>query len=62
MDFVDAYTKSHSISVETALKNALLEKIKDENDLSVAENAYQEYIDNGRKSRPIKKLWQELEI
>lgn len=39
----DSYSKLHSISLGEAFKKALFEKIEDEFDISVAENAYKEY-------------------
>lgn len=58
----DSYAKLHSISLGEAFKRALFEKIEDEYDISVYEEAYKEYEDSGRKSRPIEELWQELDI
>ena len=45
-----------------AFKKALFDKIEDEYDLMVAESAYSEYIANGKESRPIQELWEELEL
>lgn len=56
----DSYAKVHSISLGDAFKRALFEKIEDEYDLRVGEEAYQEYLDGGKKSRPAKELWKEL--
>ena len=39
-----------------------LEKIEDEYDVSLADEAYKEYVDNGCKSQPIDELWNELGI
>lgn len=58
----DSYAKLHSLSLGEAFKRALFEKIEDEYDISVYEDAYKEYEDSGRKSRPICELWQELDI
>lgn len=58
----DSYAKLHSISLGEAFKRALFEKIEDEYDISVYEEAYKEYEDSGRKSRPIDELWQELDL
>ena len=43
---VKSYAKRHSISVEEAFKRALFERIEDEYDITVAEEAYREYLDN----------------
>lgn len=57
---VDSYAKLNSISVAEAFKTALFEKIEDEYDICVAEEAYQDYIISGKKSRPISELREEL--
>ena len=59
---VDSYAKIHSISVGEAFKTALFEKIEEEFDIAVADEAYNEYVKSGKKSRPIEELWDELEL
>lgn len=54
-----SYAKLHSMSLAEAFKQALFEKIEDEYDLAVAEEAYAEYVADGKKSRPIEELWKE---
>ena len=39
-----------------------IEKIEDEFDLTLADEAYNEYIKDGKKSRPIEQLWEELDL
>ena len=58
----DSYAKLHSISLGEAFKQALFEKIEAEYDISVAEEAHMEYVNNGKKSRPISELWKELDL
>lgn len=58
----ESYARMHSMSVGEAFKNALFEKIEDEYDLSAAQEAYADYVKNGRKSRPISELWKELDL
>lgn len=58
---VDSYAKVHAISVSEAFKRALFEKIEDEFDVSLAEEAYQEYLDSGCKSTPVADFWRELD-
>lgn len=58
----DSYAKIHSMSLGEAFKRALFEKIEDEYDVTVADEAYQEYVDDGKKSRPIEELWKECEL
>lgn len=57
-----SYAKLHSLSLGEAFKKALFEKIEDEYDLKVAELAYDEYVKDGKKSRPIEELFKELDI
>lgn len=52
----------HSISLSEAFKQALFEKIEDEYDASVFEEAKKEYESSGKQSRPIDELWKELEL
>lgn len=58
----DSYAKLHSLSLGEAFKQALFEKIEDEYDITVAEEAHAEYVDGGKKSRPISELWKELDL
>lgn len=58
----DSYSKIHAISIGEAFKKALFEKIEDEYDIAIANEAYDEYIKNGKKSTPISELWKELEL
>jgi hypothetical protein len=57
----DSYAKIHSLSLGEAFKRALFERIEDEYDLTVAEEAYHEYVKSGYKSRPISELWKETD-
>lgn len=56
----ESYAKLHSMSLGEAFKRALFEQIEDEYDITVAEEAYDEYVKGGRKSKPISDLWKEL--
>ena len=56
----DSYAKLHSMSVGEAFKKALFEKIEDEFDLTVYDEAYTEYLESGKQSAPISELWEEL--
>ena len=60
-NLAESYAKLHSFSLSEAFKRALFEKIEDEYDIAVAESAYKEYIDSGRKSTPVKDYWKELD-
>ena len=57
-----SYAKLHSLSIGEAFKKALFEKIEDEYDLAIAEEAYVEYVRDGMKSTPIEKLWEDLDL
>lgn len=56
----DSYAKMHSMSLSEAFKTALFEKIEDEYDIKVYDDAHTEYVKDGCKSRPISELWEEL--
>lgn len=43
-------------------EKALAEKIEDEYDVTIANEAYSEYLNSGKKSRPISELWNELDL
>lgn len=58
----ESYAKVHAISVGDAFKRALFERIEDEYDIAVAKDAYNEYVKNGSRSRPISELWGELDL
>ncbi len=59
---VESYAKLHSISAGEAFKQALFEKIADEFDIAIYEEAMREYKASGSKSRPIEELFKELDI
>lgn len=58
----DSYAKLHAMSVGEAFKQALFEKIEDEYDVAAADEAYQDYLKSGKKSRPVGDLWKDLGI
>ena len=57
----ESYAKLHAMSLGEAFKKALFEKIEEEYDIVVAEDAYHDYVNSGKKSRPITELWKELD-
>ena len=61
-NLAESYAKIHAISLGDAFKKALFERIEDEYDVTVANEAYNEYLDSGKKSRPIAELWRELDL
>lgn len=58
----ESYAALHAISVGEAFKRALFERIEDEFDVACAEDAYDEYEEQGKKSRPVEELWKEQEL
>ncbi len=56
-----SYAKIHSYSQSEAFMRALFATIEDEYDIAVAESAYKEYVDSGRKSTPVQDFWKELD-
>ncbi len=61
-NLASSYAKLHSLTLGEAFKKALFEKIEDEFDLSIYEEAHNEYVQDGNKSKPISKLWDELDL
>ncbi len=61
-NLAESYARLHSLSLGEAFKRALFEKIEDEYDISVYEDAYREYENSGKESRPIAELWKELDL
>lgn len=58
----ESYAKLHSISIGEAFKMALFDRIEEEYDITVGDEAYKEYVDGGMKSRPVEELWKELDL
>lgn len=58
----ESYAKLHALSLGEAFKKALFERIEDEYDISIAQKAYADYIQDGKKSKPIADLWKELDL
>ena len=58
----ESYAKLHSFSLSEAFKRALFEKIEDEYDLAVGQEAYNEYVADQKKSRPVSELWKDCDI
>ncbi len=58
----ESYARLHSLSLGEAFKKALFDKIEEEFDIAAADEAYNEYLENGKQSRNISELWAELDI
>ena len=52
----------YDFDVEKPISENDFEKIEEEFDIAVADEAYNEYVKSGKKSRPIEELWDELEL
>lgn len=61
-NLAESYARLHSITLSEAFKKALFEKIEDEYDVAIANEAYDDYLKDNKKSKPIEKLWEELDI
>ena len=57
----ETYAKINSISLGEAFKKVLFEKIEDEYDFNLGEEAYNKYVKSGKKATPIKDFWRELD-
>ena len=58
----NSYAKLHSMSLSEAFKRALFDRIEDEYDIAIANEAYEEYVVGGKKSRPVEMLWEESDL
>lgn len=58
----ESYAKRHNLSLGEAFKKALFEKIEDEYDVVIANEAYDEYLKSGKKSQPVAEFWKDCEI
>lgn len=61
-NLAESYARLHSVTLSEAFKKALFEKIEDEYDVAIANEAYDDYLKDNKKSKPIEKLWEELDI
>lgn len=57
-----SYAHLHAISLGEAFKQALFERIEDEYALQIAQEALDDYVRDGCKSRPISELWKECDL
>ena len=48
-ELIEAYAKLQGISFSEAMRRAILEKIEDEYDIALGEQAYRKYIESGKK-------------
>ena len=55
------FAKMKKTTIEELLKKTLFEKIEDEYDFNLGEEAYNKYVKSGKKATPIKDFWRELD-
>ncbi len=60
--FLKKCAEMEGITVSEFIRNIVMERIEDEYDVKVANEAYEDYLKDNKKSEPIEKLWEELEI
>ncbi len=58
----ESYAKLHNVTLAEAFKRALFERIEEEYDIRVGEEAFDEYVRSGSKSRPIGELWEDCDL
>ena len=58
----ESYARLHSMSLGESFKRALFERIEDEFDMAAGEEAYGEYLESGKQSRPFEELCRETGI
>ena len=56
------YAELHHLDLSSFIRETVLEKIEEEYDLAVFDDAYDEYKKSGEESRPISDFWKELDI
>ncbi len=60
--FLKKCAEMKGITVSEFIRNIVMERIEDEYDVAIANEAYEDYLKDNKKSRPIEKLWEESEI
>ncbi len=58
----ESYAEENDFFVSESTKPSLFEKIEDECDRALYDEAYEEYLKSGRKSRPVEELFKELNL
>jgi hypothetical protein len=58
----ETYAKLHGVSLAEAFKKALFDRIEDEYDLRVVEEYEKEKLEGTLETRPIEKLWKDLNL
>ena len=58
----ESYAKLHSMSIGETFKRTFFEKVEDEYNITIGEQAYNEYLKNSKKSRSFSELCKELDL
>ena len=56
------YAEMHGMTVSEMVRRAVIENIEDEYDLRAGMQAYEEYVRDGKKSKPLEDLWKECDL
>lgn len=59
-EFVSAYSIQHNISQNQIIEEAVRRLIEDVEDAEIAKEAYQDFLDSGKKTIVAKDLFEEL--
>lgn len=59
-EFVSAYSIQHNISQNQIIEEAIRRLIEDVEDAEIAKEAYQDFLDSGKKTIVAKDLFEEL--
>ncbi len=61
-NLIKRYAEFHGLTVSELIRNSIYDKIEEQYELKLFEEAYDEYEKDNKKSRPIEELWKELEL
>lgn len=56
------YAQMNNLTMSELVRQSVMQRIEDEFDLSVAAEAYDEYVKSGKKSAPISELWKDIDL
>ena len=58
-NLAESYSHLHGITLGEAFKQALFDRIEDEYDMQIAQEALNDWERDGYQTRPIEELWEE---
>lgn len=61
-ELAENYANLHNMSLEETFKHALFNQIEDKFDLTIANEAHEEYVKDGNISYPISELWGKISL